>query len=292
MSDVNGAKPTFLTVPEPARGLERVRLAVPDPLVDTVVGARVWRKRRKPDVVAAARLEMDFLLSEVSTPAEIDAVTQRYLARETYRSELRYHPKIIGEQPVDGVDRLRAARRAGRGVVISFLHHGHYEGATASVGKAEAPIHIAISEDMIGADAPAFLRQHVRVGLRSGNTGVNAAAGAGVLAKVLTDGHVMAIATDVPGRTPLHFLGRDRLGSSGAARLARGTNSLVVVMTAHCDSDGALSLSIGEPIEPLDFASHDELLAELLRAQEPAILAWPEGYHLPRLRWGMPPTDG
>lgn len=268
---------------------DRVRLAVPDALVPAVVKARTAVKKRRGTAVEQARAEMEFLLSEVADAAEIEAVTQRYVERDTWRSELRWHPKMICHQPVHGVENLAAARAEGRGVVISFLHHGHYEGAVAAVGAAEKPILIALSPDMCGPEAPAFLRQHVRTGLTTGCRGVNVAGGAGLLAQVLTGGDVLAIATDVPGRTPVEFLGKERYGSSGAARLAQGTNSPVVVMTAHCSAGGELSLKLGEPIEPSGFASPDALVVHLLQAQEDAIRAWPEGYHHPTMRWGTAP---
>lgn len=281
----------FITVNEqvPPTAKDRVRLAVPDALVPAVVRARTAVKKRRGTALEQARAEMDFLLSEVADEAEIAAVTQRYVERDTWRSELRWHPKMICHQPVEGVANLAAARAKGRGVVISFLHHGHYEGAVAAVGAAEKPILIALSPDMCGPDAPAFLRQHVRTGLTTGCKGVNVAGGAGLLAQVLTEGEVLAIATDVPGRMPVDFLGKQRYGSSGAARLAQGTNSPVVVMTAHCSSSGELSLKLGEPIEPADFSSPDELVIHLLHAQETAIRAWPEGYHHPTMRWGTAP---
>jgi len=280
----------FIVVQEPPRGLDHVRLAVPDAAVPAVAGARAWLKRRRGGLELARR-EMDYLLSEVADADEIALAARRFVRRDALRSELRWHPKLICHQPVRGVEHLRAARAAGRGVVLSFLHHGHYEGAVASISAAEEPIYIALSPDMFGPEAPAFLRQHVRTGSTTGGIGVNAAGGAAVLAQVLLEGNVLAIATDVPGRTPVNFLGKERLGSSGAARLAAGTNSLVVIMTAHCDADGRLSLELSEPLEPGDFAGPDELVTHLLQAQEPAIRAWPEGYHHPTMRWGVPATS-
>lgn len=269
----------------PPTAKERLRLAVPDTIVPAFVRARTRLKMRGDAAIAQARSEMDFLLSEVADAAEIEAVAQRYVERDTWRSELRWHPKMVCYQPVDGVDNLAAARATGRGVVISFLHHGHYEGAVASVSHADEPIHIAVSPDMVGPDAPSFLRQHVRTGIVTGGIGVNVAGGAALLGGLLAQGNVLAVATDVPGKMPVTFLGKERFGSSGSARLATGTNSLVVVMTAHLD-DGKLNLRLSEAIEPRDFATPEELVTHLLHAQEDAVRSWPEGYHHPTMRWG------
>lgn len=278
-------KSAFITGGEPPRGMERVRLAVPDALVPTLVRLRIKRKLARGVAVEKAREEMAWLLDGVRTPEQIDDAALAYVERDTWRSELRWHPALVNYQEVEGTAHLTRARKLGRGVVISFLHHGHYEGAMASIAHAEAPIHIAISPDMIGPDAPTFLRQHVRTGIQGGNTGVNVGGGANVLVEQLLAGHALAIASDVPGKTPVTFLGKERRGSSGAARLAQGTNSPVVVMTAHQEA-GTVGLRLSEPIEPRDFADQDALLAHLIAAQEDAVLAWPAGYHQPRLRWG------
>lgn len=280
----------FLSEPVPPNAKERLRSAVPDSLVPALVRARTRRKLRSPQTVAAAREEMAWLLDAVADPAEVERATLAYLERDTWRSELRWHPRMIIGLPVEGVEHLQRAHALGRGVVLSFLHHGHYEATTPAISAAaDLPLHIAISPEMVGPTAPAFLRQHVRVGLHGRSTGVNVGAGAGVLVDVLTGGGILAIATDVPGRTPVRFLGKDRRGSSGAARIAAGTNSPVIVLTAH-QEDGQLGLRLAEAVEPRDFESPDALLTHLLAAQEPAITAWPEGYHQPRLRWGT--TDG
>lgn len=263
----------------------RARAAVPDALVPAVVRARVAAKRRRPAAMEKARREMEWLLGAVA-PERVEAAAAAYLVRDVVRSEWRYHPKLVSYQPVENAEALTKARATGRGVVVSFLHHGHYEGATASLAVVDRPMGIVVSPEMLAQDAPTFLRQHVRAGTITGNHPVDAGLGGKELAGRLAKGEALAIATDVPGSAVVPFLGRDRRGSSGAARLAAATNSLVVTMHAHCESDGRLWLSLGDPIEPRDFSDPDDLLRHLVAAQEESVLAWPEGYHQPTLRWG------
>lgn len=269
----------------------RLRAAVPDALVPAVVAARIRRKARKPEAVARARAEMEFLIG-AAAPQDLDRAARAYLERDVWRSELRYHPKQICYQHVENIASLVKARATDRGVVVSFLHHGHYEGATAALAHHDRPITVVVSPDMLAADAPTFLRQHVVAGTVSGSRSFNAAAGAKAMVTLLADGDVLAIATDVPGSSELDFLGRTRLGSSGAARMAAAANSLVITMHAHCEPDGRLWLSLSDPIEPRDFATPDDLLRDLVSSQEDAVLAWPEGYHQPSLRWGVPTPTG
>ena len=269
---------------------DAVRRAVPDVLVPAVVAARLYRRRRDPARLADARREMEHLVGGVASEEELARASRAYVDRDVWRSELRWHPRLISYQPVEGVAHLRDAHGRGRGVVISFLHHGHYEGATASVGHAYEPIDVLVSPEMLAPDAPAFLRQHVRAGTISGNVSVDATEGTGAILARLQAGRVLAIATDVPGRSPVTFLDKPRVGSSGAARLATAANSPVVAMSAHCD-DGRLWLSLSEPVEPSDFATPEDLLGTLLDLQEPHVTAWPEGYHTPTMRWGEAPAD-
>lgn len=263
----------------------RARAAVPDVLVPAVVRARVAAKRRRPAAMEIARREMDWLIG-AAAPERVEAAAAAYLERDVVRSEWRYHPRLVSYQPVENAAALTKARATGRGVVVSFLHHGHYEGATASLALADAPLGIVVSPEMLAADAPTFLRQHVRAGTITGNWPVDAGLGGKELAGRLAKGEALAIATDVPGSAVVPFLGRDRRGSSGAARLAAATNSLVVTMHAHCESDGRLWLQLGDPIDPRDFGDPDELLRYLVATQEESVLAWPEGYHQPTMRWG------
>ncbi|CAN5142785.1 hypothetical protein BH09ACT12_BH09ACT12_08040 [soil metagenome] len=269
----------------------RARSAVPDALVPAVVRTRIWAKRRKPAAQERARREMEFLIG-AARPDDVDRAAQAYLERDVWRSEMRYHPDLLTHMAVENVGALQRARSLGRGVVLSFLHHGHYEGSTASVSRADQPFTMIVSPDMLAPDAPAFLRQHVITGTATGAHPVTSAIGAKAMVGLLQGGEVLGIATDVPGRTRLSFLGQERLGSSGAARLAMGANSPVVMLFARRASDGTLWLELSDPVEPGDFTSPDELLAHLITAQEPAVLAWPEGYHQPTLRWGRVEAAG
>ncbi|MBF4162534.1 LpxL/LpxP family acyltransferase [Nocardioides acrostichi] len=265
----------------------RLRSAVPDALVPAVVGARLLAKRNKPGPLARAREEMEFLLGTVA-PDRVEEAARAYVVRDVMRSEMRYHPRLICRQEVQNLASLTAARATGRGVVVSFLHHGHYEGASAALAAADRPLGIVVSPDMLGPAAPTFLKQHVRAGTSTGNQPIDAGLGGKHLGGLLARGECLAIATDVPGSSVIEFLGEKRLGSSGAARLAAATNSLVVTMHAHCESDGRLWLSLGDAVEPRDFEDAEDLLRHLVQTQEEHVLAWPEGYHQPRLRWGVP----
>lgn len=280
-------RPRASEKPPKASAAMLARSAVPDALVPAITRARTRRKLGDEGAVAKARAEMDFLIGAIR-PGDVDRATRAYVERDVMRSELRYHPRLIARQPVANLEALERARAAGRGVVVSFLHHGHYEGSVASLAWAGQPLTMLVSDDMLAEDAPTFLRQHVRVGRVLGNRTIAASEGMAACKEALQGGEPIAVATDVPGRSPLTFLGAQRLGSSGAARMALDTGALVVMLFARCAADGTLSIELSEPIEPADFADPHQLLLHLLAAHEAPVLAWPEGYHQPRLRWGVP----
>ena len=96
---------------------------------------------------------------------------------------------------------------------------------------------------------------------------------------------ILGIASDVPGRTPVTFLGRRVVGSFGAPRMATTTNSPVVLVTARRDAGGSY-LQLDPPLEPADFADPGALLDEMLRRHGEAILAWPEALESPLARFG------
>lgn len=272
-------------LPRPSLSM-MIRAAVPDALTPVLIRMRLKRKRANQVAVDSARAEMEFLLGAVR-PDDVERATSAYLERDVVRSELRYHPRLIARQRVTNLEALTRARATGRGVVLSFLHHGHYEGALASLAWAGEPVGMLVSDEMLAPEAPTFLRQHIRVARSNGNWTVPVSSGMAGSKAVLELGEVLAVATDVPGRSALTFLGSDRLGSSGAARMAMDTNALVLMLFSRCAPDGTLSVELSEPLEPQDFVDPHHLLLHLLATHEAPVLAWPEGYHQPRLRWGV-----
>ncbi len=186
---------------------------------------------------------------------------------------------------MSGLDHLRDARREGNGVVLSFMHHAHYEGGFASMGRLGVPPHMVAYPYMLRDDAPVWLQQHVRVACSTGGIAVSADVGNDGLVNLLAEGAVLAIASDVPGRTPMRFFGRDVVGSFGAARLATATGSPLVVMTSELGPDG-LAIRLHEPLDPRGFTSARDLLDAILPIHEAAQVAWPEAIDIPLSRWG------
>lgn len=228
--------------------------------------------------------QMQFLLEKTDRAAEIPGLARAYAESATMRGYLRYHPRALTRLEVRGADVL-TGRDQSRGVVLSFMHHHRYDGLFPSLAHVGAACHILTMPLVLQPDAPAAYKQHIRI-VRRGGTIVPASGGTDAIAAGLRPGMILAIASDVPGHTPVSFLGRDVLASSGAARIAVMTDSPVVLAVHRRDARGPY-IQIEEPLEPSDFADAQELLAEMLRRHGEAVLAWPEELDTPRSRWGI-----
>lgn len=264
----------------------RVRTAVPTALLPLLVGLRYRLAWTRAAVRADARAQMAFLLEHTRPDADLDVVARAYVRYQARRGELRWHPELITGLRVEGVEHLVAAREAGRGVMLNFVHHGYYDGAFSSLARHGVRCQMMVHPYMVREDTPTWLKQHLVVASIGGGVPVSSDVGTDGILALLARGEVVAIASDVPGRTPLRYAGRDVLGSFGAARIAAEAGSPVVVMTSEEDSDGPV-IRCHEALLPELFDSPRELLEQMLAIHEPVQVRWPEAADLPLSRWGQ-----
>lgn len=271
--------------------MARVRTATPEALVPAVHRTRARMAWRSEAVREDAREQMRFLLEHTRPGADLDEVARAYVRYQARRGELRWHPGLLTSLRVKGMHWLLDAKARGRGVVLNFVHHGFYDGAFPSIARLGVPGHMVVYPYMLEPDAPLWLQQHVRIGTANGGTAVSAAVGTDGLVDLLARGEMLAIASDVPGRTPIKLFGREVLGSFGAARLPMATGSPVVVFTSEEDEQGPF-IRVHEPLEPADHETPQALLEAILAIHEEVLLRWPEAYDLPLSRWGTQPPPG
>jgi lauroyl/myristoyl acyltransferase len=249
--------------------------------------AKLWRN---PEFRAAQEANMKFVLEFTDRAEEIPELARRYAEFDILRNYRRWHPAPLFNQRVEGIEWLTTKKDPDRGIVLSFTHHGQYDGLVASVARAGAYMHSVVAPDAFDPNAPLPIRQHYKLCSSVPESPlISTEKGSGYFKQLLEEGKIFTIASDVAGRTEVTFLGRTMLGSFGAARLATDTNSPVVLLTSHQDRDGSPFMRIHPPIEPADFDNDPaKLLAEILRQHEPAVLAWPEAYDSPRGRLEIP----
>lgn len=264
--------------------LQHVRSLVPAAALPGVVRRRVDRLWEHEAFRAGNEASMRFLLEHTERAAEIPELARAHAEQSLLRSFLRYHPRRITRQEVRGVEWLTTRRDPSRPMVLNFMHHHRYDGMFGSLRRHGVETTVLTLPWALGPEAPKLTRQHMSVVAR-GATVRPASGGTAALVEEMKPGVIMAIASDVPGQTPVNFLGRDVLGSFGAARVATLSDSPVVIVTAHREGEGSY-LQVHEPLEPGDFADPADLLAEMLRTHEAPILAWPEALDMPLQRWG------
>jgi lauroyl/myristoyl acyltransferase len=262
------------------------RRRIPRALLPLVVALRARLAWSRAGVREDARAQMRFLLEKARPEADLESAAMAYVRRQVWRGELRWHPEMITQMRVEGMQHMRAAQSRGHGVMLNFMHHGSYEGALASVARLGAPADTIVYPYMLRPDAPRWLRQHIKVACWGGGRALSAEIGSLGMVDLLRQQRVVAVASDVPGRTLLPFAGRDVLGSSGAARIATDAGAPVVVMTSEEDENGTF-VRLHEPLDPASFESAQELLQQMLATHERAILQWPEATDLPLSRWGV-----
>lgn len=268
-----------------AQNVQQLRRLVPVGSVPGVVKRRLDKIWEDDAFRAAQEAEMEFVVGKTERASEIPELAYAYAEQMMIRAYLRWHPRAITRQRVQGIEWLTTRRDPARSVILSFMHHHRYDGMFGSVVHAGAPpLTIVITEAIARPEAGIAFAQHLRVAARGGPF-VYAEIGTKELAGTLRPGTILALAPDFPGRTPVTFLGRQVLAPFGTARLAELTNSQVVVVTARRDAEGP-HLRLHEPLEPRDFAEPLHLLEEMLRQHSEAILDWPEALESPRARFG------
>jgi lauroyl/myristoyl acyltransferase len=229
---------------------------------------------------------MRFVVGEDESAEVVERLAKGYVRRSLWRGEARFHPHLMIDQRVEGLEILQGFRDRGQGVVLNFAHHGEYETMCAALGRLGVPSHAFVTSAMWDPASPLWMQQSLKLmDEAEGMTVVDVARGSAYAREVVLAGEMMAISPDQPGHTPMTFLGHEMSLSSGAARLAFETNSPVVTMTSAPDPDrphATARLIISEPLYPQDFESAEALLEAMVRLLEAAFLSWPEASEHPR----------
>jgi len=265
--------------------VQRVRGLVPVRALPALIGRRVDALWRDDAFRSSQVAEMQFLLEHTDRAHEIEDIARGYTEFSMLRAYRRWHPRHLSRQAVSGVEWLTTRRDPSRGVLLSFLHHGQYEGLFPSLARVGVAVDIVVAAEAFDPASPIELRQHFKVASQSPlTTMVPATVGTSGMVDRLQSGSILALASDVSGRTPMRFLGRELMGSFGAARIATETNSPVVLVTSHPGENGLPRLQVHEPLEPSAYAEPADLLVDMMRLHEGPVLAWPEAFDGPYTR--------
>jgi lauroyl/myristoyl acyltransferase len=250
-----------------------------------VVGrARIaWRDQ---ELRSQALLHMRFLLGNRFPSEAVHCAARSYLFEEYKRRELRWRPTLTTKQTIENLETLRLAASAGRGVILSFLHHGQYEGIFPSLGRYGFQLHLPVHPMMVRQEPapPAHFAQHLAVTTSLGAKAFSSSHSYDHMKFLLKQGHIVGVANDVPGVMRSRFLGRDIKSAPGAALLAVDTGAPIVPITAH-RSSWFQTLRIENPVTVAHSSDVASIQEEIFHRHEPAIAAWPGALQEPLRHW-------
>jgi lauroyl/myristoyl acyltransferase len=232
---------------------------------------------------------MEFVVGATDRAGEVEELARRWIFESLKRDELTWRSWQTTRFPVEGVERFEPARRQGRGAILSFVHHGQHAGIFGSLARQGVISHVAVLPSLIGGDpGPGYQglrrKQHIATARLGGAVMFAAKGGMDHMRELLSDGKVIALASDLPGSLPFTMLGRRVSGGSGAARLAHELDVPLLPVTAW--KRGTLqSYTVGTPIEPGELGDLEGIQQAIADAHAPAIMAWPEGLMAPFERW-------
>jgi lauroyl/myristoyl acyltransferase len=228
--------------------------------------------------------QMRHVLEFTDRAPEIPVLARRFAEESMLKTHLRWHPRLITREPVRGVEWLTTKRDPNRSIVLNFMHHYRYEGMFQALKREGVDLDIIAHAELMGRATPNPLKHHMNL-VAGGGRMIPAGNGTQSYIDMFKPGMTVVIASDLPGHTPVTFLGRRVMGSFGSARIAVATNSQVVLVTSQQDESGSY-LQVHPPIEPSDFEDAAALLAEILDRHGKAVLAWPEVLDMPLARFG------
>jgi lauroyl/myristoyl acyltransferase len=242
-----------------------------------------------PAIRELARAHAEFLLGESSRRGDVPHVAHAYARQYARLAERRWRPWLTTRQRVERVEVLQEAIRTGRGVILSFLHHGDFYSMFPSLNLAGVTgIHTAAAPFHFVPRPKFFHRQGLRTATSRGGVEVfNAVGSFDHVCELLRMGKPVGLACDMPGSLPVTFLGRQVLAAPGTPVAALRTGALIVPVTAHSEGDGQF-LRVMDPIDPHDHQDPASLLQAVLDQHEGAVLEWPEVLQLPLTRWNAP----
>ena len=246
-----------------------------------LAGALIWRRvpSRRDHATAWAR----DILGEGASEREVRRLGRAAVIEWAVKEEVFWRVDDAKRAPVVGREHLDAALAKGRGAILTFPHVGPifivgyvlgaagYSPMFARLGGAE------LKRDLrgYGGRRKAHLMREFPA---AGSRWVKMGGSFDVLAAGLRRGDVVAAASDAWGSTEGELLGRSALLRSGAAALAMETGAPVI--RCYAERKGLrVRFVILPPLEPSDFATMQEIHAEITRFTDERYRAVPAGIY-------------
>lgn len=277
----------------------------------TPAGLTVWWAERrgaaswhlKPAERERARRAAAAIVAGTPRAGEAEELARRHLVEGRARELLFWHPWLCEPLAPESREHLEAALGAGRGLLLSTCHVGPYNHAITPVTDSGRPVHSATGW---GLDEPRPGYWGRRIAVRRNRAAernerlIRAAGSFAVLEALLREREIVSVFFSMPGSRRTLFLGKPVMLASGSARLAAGTDSLIVPLRAR-RRGGSVHVDVAPAIDPGALggdvgAVHDALAAvhERWLLEDPAAVedpnrpgAWegragPDGWERPQ----------
>lgn len=243
---------------------------------------RAWTSN--PAMRSKALGGMELVVGKTPRAHEVEALAQRHLLETFKYEEMVWRPGLLSSLRIDHLDRLRQAMEGDAGVLLNFMHQGQFAAMGAALTREGISRSVLAGPNLFGEQRPdlkgALRGQLLKTMTANGAKILSAAGSFETAVGLLRAGEVVTVASDLPGSTPVRFLGRALLVPSGVARLSMTSGAPIVVISAV--PDGHLNRwEVQEALLPGDFADPQALLQAVFARHEPAVLAWPEGLQHP-----------
>ena len=204
---------------------------------------------------------------------DIDGVARDYVRYQVHRGELRWHPEMITHLRVEGIEHLRAARDNGRGVCSTSSTTATTTAPSRRWPTRASAVTWSSTPTCSSPTRRCGCSQHVAVACIGGGTPVSAAIGNdGMRTCCARRGRRHRLRRPRPD--PAAFVGRQVLGSFGAARLA--SRRRVARRRDDLRGDARARSSAAPAVRARRFESPQALLEAMLRIHEAGLVRWPE----------------
>lgn len=279
------------------RGSQGLRRLVPAPLAMSALDAgQALAARRDPGRLAAARTAMAAVVGGTAREPELEELARRHLGAQAHGWELMFRPWLLEAMPFTGLEAVLDIE-PGRGIVFSTPHYGPQIGL-ARLPQHVGPVDVAIGDHLYANEAlpgyHGYQNEQTRKVLgRNGYRMVRAIGSARTFTSTLASGGRVLINFDVPGKTPVQFLGKTVELASGTARLAEQTDSVVVPALPRPSGRGWYAY-LDTPLDPRQHNGWEHLLQATADAMSRLILEAPEYLEDPLREsgWAVATPDG
>ncbi len=247
-------------------------------------GRRAWE--RQPEKRGQALATMEAVLTGTARAGELESLARRHVIEAEVCETMFWRPWRGSSMDATSDERLRAALADERGVLISTAHlqpfifvMGHVVEHGGMPFSVSAPWLFAKPEP--GEWAQRLDRWWQGIIDRKRERLVYSVGSFPVLRALLEQGETVYLFYDMPGSRETQFLGKPVMLATGSARLAFETGA-PILPTRTWREGSRFRTELGEPLEPHDYASVEELHDALAAVHERWILLTPEALEDPR----------